>query len=91
MLVTLFNIPYIILLSALLLFSFRYIDAYDGSSYTGGYKKSWKNNKGEEVRADGSREIAYYVDGDKEGAAKYYDQNGNEQERFYRNGKLIEQ
>ena len=33
--------------------------------------------------------IAYYVDGKKEGAAKYDDQNGNEQDRFYKNNRLV--
>ena len=41
--------------------------------------------------ADGSREIAYYVDNNKKGAAKYYDQNGNEEDRFYKNGKLVDE
>ena len=49
------------------------------------------NGKGEEKWEDGSREIAYYVEGWKEGAAKYYDENGNEQNRFYKDGKLVEQ
>ena len=54
-----------------------------GSSYTGGYKQGKRNGKGEEEWADGSREIAYRVDGKREGAAKYYDENGNEYDRFY--------
>ena len=64
----------------------------DGSSYTGGYKESWRNGKGEEEWADGSREIAYYVGkSKKEGAAKYYDKNRNEQNRFYKNDELVKQ
>ena len=43
------------------------------------------------MEADGSREIAFYVDDNKEGAAKYYDQNGNEEVRFYKNNKLVKQ
>ena len=74
-----------------LLSYFRYI-SYDGESYTGGYKQGWKNGKGEEEFRDGSREIAYRVNHlTKEGAAKYYDQNGNEHDRFYKKGKLVEQ
>ena len=69
---------------------FRYIDSI-GRSYTGGYKQGNWNGKGEYEWADGSREIAYYVDGKAEGAAKYYDQNGNEEDRFYKNGELVEQ
>ena len=50
------------------------------------------NGKGEEEWGDGSREIAYYVAGKgKEGAAKYYDKDGNEEGRFYKNGKLVKQ
>ena len=72
----------------ILFYYFRYID--DRWSYTGGYKQGRKNGKGEQVWADGSREIAYYVDDyTKEGAAKYYDKNGNEEGRFYKNGKLV--
>ena len=76
--------------STILLFYFRYI--WDsGSSFTGGCKQGNRNGKGEYEWADGSREIAYYVDGKAEGAAKYYDKNGNEQDRFYKNGELVEQ
>ena len=74
--------------STVLFFYFRNIN-WDGESYTGGYKKGSRNGKGEYEWADGSREIAYYVDGDKEGAAKYYDKNGNEEDRFYKNDKLV--
>ena len=49
------------------------------------------NEKGEYKWADGSREIAYYVDGEKEGVAKYYDQNGKEEDRFYINDYRIYQ
>ena len=74
--------------STFLFFYFRFI--YNGSSYTGGYKQGLWNGKVEKVEADGSREIAYYVAGKgKEGAAKYYDKNGNEQDRFYKNGMLV--
>ena len=76
--------------STFLFFYFRYIDEY-GYSYTGGWKQGRRNGKGEWEEADGSREIAYYVDDKKEGAAKYYDKNGNEQDRFYKNGKLVKQ
>ena len=44
------------------------------------------NWKGELEYLDGSREIAYRVNDKKEGAAKYYDKNGNEQDRFYKDG-----
>ena len=77
--------------SAFLFFYFRYIRGRDGESYTGGYKQNKRNGKGEKVKADGSREIAYYVDGWKEGAAKYYDIYGNEEDRFYKDGKLVKQ
>ena len=77
--------------STFLFFYFRRIWSYDGSSYTGGYKQGRRNGKGEEEWKDGSREIAYRVDGKREGAAKYYDKNGNEEDRFYKNGKLVEQ
>ena len=40
--------------------------------------------------ADGSREIAYYVYGFKQGAAKYYDENGKEEDRFYKNNRLVD-
>ena len=63
----------------------------DGSSYTGGYKQGRRNGKGEIEWADGSREIAYWVDDKKEGAAKYYDENGNEEDWFYKNDELVEQ
>ena len=76
--------------STFLFLYFRYIDRY-GESYTGGYKQGNANGKGEEEWADGSRVIAYFVDGNKEGAAKYYDKNGNEEDRFYKNDKLVEQ
>ena len=74
--------------STFLFFYFRWI-YYDGSSYTGGWKQGDRNGKVEEEWADGSREIAYYVDWTKEGAAKYYDENGNEEDRFYKNGRLV--
>ena len=74
--------------STFLFFYFRYIK-YDGDSYTGGWKQGRENGKGEEEWKDGSREIAYWVDGKKEGAAKYYDKNGNEEDRFYKNGYLV--
>ena len=54
-------------------------------------KKDKRNGKGEWKWEDGSREIAYYVDHKREGAAKYYDKNGNEQDRFYKKNKLVEQ
>ena len=76
--------------STFLFFYFRSI-TYDGDSYTGGYKQGRANGKGEEEWANGSREIAYFVNGKKEGAAKYYDKNGNEQDRFYKDDKLVEQ
>ena len=60
-------------------------------SYTGGYKLGRWNGKGEYEWTDGSREIAYYVDGNKEGAAKYYDKNGKEKDRFYKNDKLVDE
>ena len=72
----------------ILFFYFRYIKD-NGYSYTGGLKQGGANGKGEEVDGDGSREIAYFVDGYKEGAAKYYDKNGNEQDRFYKKDKLV--
>ena len=71
-----------------LFFYFRWI-RYDGRSYTGGYKQGWWNGKGEEEFGDWSREIAYWVDHNKEGAAKYYDKNGNEEDRFYKNDCLV--
>ena len=71
-----------------LFFYFRGI-GWNGSSYTGGYKQGNRNGKGELKLVDGGREIAYYVDGKAEGAAKYYDKNGNEEDRFYKNGKLV--
>ena len=77
--------------STFLFFYFRYIRG-DGESYTGGYKQGDENGKGEKVWADGGREIAYYVGWrKKEGAAKYYDKNGNEEDRFYNKyGLLVE-
>ena len=76
--------------STFLFFYFRFIYDNGWSSYTGGYKQGDRNGKGEEEWKDGSREIAYYVDHKKEGAAKYYDENGNEEDRFYKNGELVE-
>ena len=76
--------------STILFFYFRHIWSY-GDSYIGVYKQGWKSGKGEEEWEDGSREIAYWVDDKKEGAAKYYDENGNEQDRFYKNGELFKQ
>ena len=78
--------------STFLFFYFRYIGIlFDGYSYTGGWKQGSWNGKGEEEWEDGSREIAYYVGWrKKEGAAKYYDKNGNEEDRFYKNNKLVE-
>ena len=75
--------------STFLFFYFRFISS-NGESFTGGYKQGRANGKGEEEWADGSREIAYYVDWKKEGAAKYYDKNGNEEDRFYQNDELVE-
>ena len=75
--------------STYLFFYFRKIDS-NGESYTGGYKQGKRNGRGEEEFKDGSREIAYYDDDKKEGAAKYYDKNGNEQDRFYKNHKLVD-
>ena len=77
--------------STFLFFYFRNIYGWNGESYTGGYKQGDWNGKGEVEWEDGSREIAYWVDWKKEGAAKYYDQNGNEEDRFYKNDKLVEQ
>ena len=77
--------------STFLLFYFRYISGRDGESSTGGFIQGRWNGKGEWEWEDGSREIAYWVDGNKEGAAKYYDENGNEEDRFYKNNKLVEQ
>ena len=68
----------------------RVIDEF-GKSYTGGYKQGNWNGKGEYEWEDRSREIAYYVDRKKEGAAKYYDKNGNEEDRFYKNDELVKQ
>ena len=76
--------------STFLFFYFRDIDS-SGWSYSGGVKQGNANGKGEEEWADGSREIAYYVDDNKEGAAKYYDENGKEEDRFYKNDELVEQ
>ena len=78
------------MLSTILFTYFRFID-HDGESYTGGYKQGDWNGKGEYEWADGSRETAYYVDGKKEGAAKFYDKNGKEQGRFYKGNWLVEQ
>ena len=77
--------------SSFLFFYFRYIRGRNGESYTGGYKQGWRNGKGEYEWADGSRQIAYWVDGKREGAAKYYDENGNEEDRFYEDDELVEQ
>ena len=74
--------------STFLFFYFRDIDKF-GWIYTGGYKQGRENGKGEFEWWDGSREIAYWVDGKEEGAAKYYDKNGNEQDRFYKNGERV--
>ena len=74
----------------ILFYYFRYIES-DGWSYTGGYKQGWENGKGEFEFADGSREIAYYVKDKREGAAKYYDKNGKEENRFYKDGYLVKQ
>ena len=76
--------------STFLFFYFRSI-LYNGWSYTGGLKQGRRNGKVEEEWEDGSREIAYCVDGNKKGAAKYYDKNGKEEDRFYKNHKLLEQ
>ena len=90
-LVTLLKLILIHFLSTLLFFSFRFIYD-DGWSYTGGYRQGYRNGKGEEEWADGSREIAYRVAGKgKEGAAKHYDKNGNEEDRFYEDDNLVEQ
>ena len=45
-----------------LLAYFREIDSWKGESYTGGYKQNKRNGKGEYELADGSKEIAYFVD-----------------------------
>ena len=76
--------------STILFFYFRYIDGWNEESYTGEYKQNMWNGKGEQEWADGSREIAYFVDGEAEGAAKFYDKNGNEEDRFYKDGELVE-
>ena len=54
-------------------------------------KKGRWNGKGDQKLWNGSREIAYWVDDKKEGAVKYYDKNGNEQDRFYKNNKLVDE
>ena len=83
------NLTLLIYYSTILFFYFRDIGS-SGWSYTGGYKQGWKNGKGEEEWKDGSRQIAYRVAGKgKEGAAKYYDKNGNEEDRFYKNNELV--
>ena len=74
----------------ILFYYFRVIND-DGESYTGGYKQGNSDGKGEEEWADGTRQIACYVDGKAEGAAKYYDKDGKEEDRFYKNGKLVKQ
>ena len=74
--------------STFLYFYFRWI-TYHGESYTGGWKQGKWNGKGEKEWKDGSREIAYWVDDKKEGAAKYYDKNGNEEDIFYKNDELV--
>ena len=86
----LITLTLLIYYSTFLFFYFRYI-RWNGFSYTGGFKQSLWNGKGEYEWADGSREIAYRVDGKREGAAKYYDENGNEEDRFYKNSELVEQ
>ena len=73
----------------ILFYYFRGIGS-SGWSYTGGYKQGNGNGKGEEEWADGSRQIAYYVDDKKEGAAKFYDENGKEEDRFYKNDRLVD-
>ena len=55
----------------------------NGESYTGGYKQGKKHGKGEEEWKDGSREIANYVNGVKEGTAWYFDENGKAKFKFY--------
>ena len=75
--------------STFLFFYFRWIRS-DGSSFTGGYKQGYRNGKGEYEFEDGRRVIAYWVDDyEKEGSAKYYDENGNEYGIFCKNNKLV--
>ena len=73
--------------STILFFYFRNI--HNNGSYTGGYKQGYRNVKVEFEWVDGSRQIKYYVKDKKEGAAKYYDKNENEEDRFYKNGRLV--
>ena len=63
---------------------------WNGKFFNGGYYQSMYNGKREHQWADGSREIAYWVAQRREGAAKYYDKNGKEEDRFYENDKLVE-
>ena len=66
-----------------LFFYFRRIQ-WARRSFTGGLKQGRWNGKGEEVETDGRREISYRVAGKgKERAAKYYNKNGKEEDRFY--------
>ena len=34
--------------------------------------------------------VTYYVDDKREGAAKYYDEDGNEEDKFYKDGELVD-
>ena len=77
--------------STFLFFYFRYIMVEMENHTLEDINKVDGMEKESEEWEDGSREIAYWVDGKKEGAAKYYDENGNEEDRFYKNGKLVEQ
>ena len=62
---------------------------YDGYTYTGELRQDKRHGKGEEERANGRKEIAYWADGKKEGAAKYIDENGVEEDIFYKDDEIV--
>ena len=62
---------------------------YNGSSYIGGFRQNKKHGKGEVEYESGNREIAYRVDGNREGKAKYYYKDGREQDRLYKDGERV--
>ena len=68
--------------------SFRYF-IHNGDYFIGGFRQNIYQGKGEYEWERGDREIAYYVDGKREGKAKFYYKEGREEDRLFKDGKIV--
>ena len=69
--------------------SFRQFDS-NGDYHIGGERQNKFHGKWEIERKSGDREIAYYVDGKREGKAKHYYKDGREEDRLFKDGERVE-